>query len=77
MHRNARLTPEGHRILCERIASGRPAAHVAAEMGCLRTRPTRWWSRYVTAARQLCGQSRQLGVTSYTEAEDAASERQR
>lgn len=28
MHRNARLTPEGRRILCERIASGRPTAHV-------------------------------------------------
>ncbi len=46
MHRNARLTPEGRRILCERIASGRPAAHVAAEMGVSRTTAYRWWRRY-------------------------------
>jgi transposase-like protein len=46
VHRNARLTPEGRRILCERIASGRPAAHVAAEMGVSRTTAYRWWRRY-------------------------------
>ena len=46
MHANARLTPEGRRILCERIAAGRPAAHVAAEMGVSRTTAYRWWRRY-------------------------------
>lgn len=46
MHANARLTPEGRRILVERIASGRPAAHVAAEMGVSRTTAYRWWRRW-------------------------------
>lgn len=46
MHANARLTPEGRRILVERIAAGRPAAHVAAEMGVSRTTASRWWQRY-------------------------------
>ena len=46
MYANARLTPEGRRILVERIASGRPAAHVAAEMGVSRTTAHRWWRRY-------------------------------
>ena len=46
MHANARLTPEGRRILVERIAGGRAAAHVAAEMGVSRTTAYRWWRRY-------------------------------
>ena len=46
MHGNARLTPQGRRILVDRIASGRPAAHVAAEMGISRTTAYRWWNRY-------------------------------
>jgi transposase len=33
-------------ILCQRIAAGRPAAHVAAEMGISRTCAYRWWARY-------------------------------
>jgi transposase-like protein len=45
-HRNARLTPAGRRILVERIESGRPAAHVAKEMGVSRTCAYRWLSRY-------------------------------
>jgi hypothetical protein len=32
-HRNARLTVHGRRLLVERVRSGRPVAHVAAEMG--------------------------------------------
>ncbi len=46
MHANARLTPQGRLILVERIAAGRPAAHVAAEMGVSRTTAYRWWRRY-------------------------------
>jgi transposase InsO family protein len=32
--------------LCQRIAAGRPPAHVAAEMGISRTCAYRWWARY-------------------------------
>jgi transposase InsO family protein len=45
-HANARLTPAGRAILCQRIAAGRPVAHVAAEMGISRTCAYRWWARY-------------------------------
>jgi transposase InsO family protein/transposase-like protein len=45
-HANARLTPAGRLILCQRIAAGRPVAHVAAEMGISRTSAYRWWARY-------------------------------
>ncbi|MEW2437184.1 IS481 family transposase [Streptomyces caniferus] len=45
-HRNARLTVHGRRLLVERVRSGRPIAHVAAEMGISRptahTRLRRW-----------------------------------
>jgi transposase InsO family protein len=43
---NARLTPAGRMILCQRIATGRPVAHVAAEMGISCTCAYRWWTRY-------------------------------
>jgi transposase InsO family protein len=33
-------------VLCQRIAAGRPVAHVAAEMGISRTCAYRWWGRY-------------------------------
>jgi transposase InsO family protein len=46
VHANARLTPAGRLILCQRIAAGRPVAHVAAEMGISRTCAYRWWARY-------------------------------
>ena len=45
-HANARLTPAGRSILCQRIAAGRPPAHVAAELGISRTCAYRWWARY-------------------------------
>ncbi len=33
MYANARLTPTGRLTMVHRIESGRPVAHVAAEMG--------------------------------------------
>lgn len=47
-HRNARLTPAGRKIMVQRIASGRPIAHVATEMGVSRTTAHRWWKRWRT-----------------------------
>ena len=47
MHANAKLTPAGRRLLVERIAQGRPAAHVAAEMGVARQTASRWWRRWL------------------------------
>jgi transposase InsO family protein len=45
-HANARLTPAGRRILIDRITTGRPVAHVAAEMGISATTAWRWWRRF-------------------------------
>ncbi len=45
-HANARLTPAGRLTMVQRIAAGRPVAHVAAEMGVSRTTAWRWWRRY-------------------------------
>jgi transposase InsO family protein len=45
-HANARLTPTGRAILCQRIAAGCPVAHVAAQMGISRTTAYRWWTRW-------------------------------
>lgn len=47
LHRNAKLTPAGRRLLVDRIVSGRPVAHVAAEMGIARQTAYRWWRRFV------------------------------
>ncbi|MFJ3230582.1 IS481 family transposase [Streptomyces sp. NPDC086787] len=44
-HRNARLTVHGRRILVERVLSGRPVAHVAAEMGISRPTAHKWVRR--------------------------------
>ena len=46
MHGNARLTVQGRLIMVERIARGRPVAHVAEEMGVSRATAWKWWRRY-------------------------------
>ncbi|MCU1352327.1 MAG: family transposase [Acidimicrobiales bacterium] len=46
MHGNARLTPVGRLTLVMRIESGRPVAHVAAEMGISRPTAYKWWRRW-------------------------------
>jgi transposase InsO family protein len=48
MHANARLTIHGRRLLIERIQSGRPVAHVAAEMGISAATAWKWWRRFRT-----------------------------
>ncbi|MHA4815328.1 IS481 family transposase [Streptomyces aculeolatus] len=45
-HRNARLTVHGRRLLVERVRSGRPVAHVAAEMGISRPTAHKWLRRW-------------------------------
>ncbi|MFI1500993.1 IS481 family transposase [Streptomyces platensis] len=45
-HRNARLTVHGRRLLLDRVRSGRPVAHVAAEMGVSRTTAHKWVRRF-------------------------------
>lgn len=46
-HKNSPLTPEGRRRLCERIDTGRPIAHVAAEGGVSRQALTGWYKRWL------------------------------
>ena len=45
-HRNAPLTPEGRRRLCERVDAGRPICHVAAEAGIARQTLSIWHTRW-------------------------------
>ena len=47
MHRNARLTPTGRRIMIERIAAGMPQAHVAEQMLVSRATVSKWWRRWL------------------------------
>ncbi len=47
-HRNARLTVFGRRLLVDRVASGGPVAHVAAEMGVSRATAHKWVRRWRT-----------------------------
>jgi transposase InsO family protein len=46
VHANSPLTVRGRMMLVERIGSGRPIAHVAAEMGISRKTATKWWQRF-------------------------------
>ncbi|WP_067829118.1 IS481 family transposase [Actinomadura kijaniata] len=46
VHRNARLTVHGRRILVARVLAGRPVAHVAAEMGISRATAHKWIGRW-------------------------------
>lgn len=47
MHGNAPMTARGRMIMIERIAGGRPVAHVAAEMGVSRKTADKWWRRWL------------------------------
>jgi len=40
------MTPRGRMIMIERIAAGRPVAHVASEMGVSRKTADKWWRRW-------------------------------
>jgi transposase InsO family protein len=44
-HRNAPLTPEGRRRLCERVDAGRAICHVATEAGLARQTVGKWYAR--------------------------------
>ncbi len=46
-HRNAPLTPEGRRRLCQRVDTGRPICHVASEAGVARQTLAKWHARWV------------------------------
>src|SRR6266550_3870019 len=41
------MTPRGRMIMIDRIAGGRPIAHVAAEMGVARKTADKWWRRWL------------------------------
>ncbi len=45
-HRSARLTVHGRKLLVERVLSGRPVSHVAAEMGASRPTGYEWLARW-------------------------------
>lgn len=45
-HVNARLTVHGRRLLVDRVAAGRPVAHIAAELGVSRQTAYRWVRRF-------------------------------
>ena len=82
-HANARLTPAGRLIMCQRIAAGRPVAQVAAEMGISRTCGDRWWARYRQAGpaglldRSSCAQRHPRRTPAQLEAQVVALRRSR
>jgi transposase InsO family protein len=45
-HAKPRLSPWSRLVLVERVSAGRPAAHVAAEMGISRATAYKWLARY-------------------------------
>jgi transposase InsO family protein len=45
-HVNARLTVHGRRLIVDRVAAGRPVAHIAAERGVSRQTAYRWVRRF-------------------------------
>ncbi|MFJ6001526.1 IS481 family transposase [Arthrobacter sp. NPDC092385] len=45
-HANARLTVHGRQLIVDRVAAGRPVAHIAAELGVSRQTAYRWVGRY-------------------------------
>ena len=49
MHRNAPLTPEGRRRLCQMIQEGWPVATAAESMRISRQTAHKWWRRYQEA----------------------------
>jgi transposase InsO family protein len=52
MHRNARLTVWARQELVRRVLAGRPAAHVAAEMGVSRATAYKWLRRFKDEGRE-------------------------
>jgi transposase InsO family protein len=47
VHGNAPMTRRGRMIMIDRIAAGRPVAHVAHEMGVSRKTADKWWRRWL------------------------------
>ena len=75
MHGNAPLTPRGRMLMIDRIAAGRPVAHVADEIGVSRKTADKWWRRWLAEgdARLEDGSSRPQSLS----ASDAAQFEQR
>lgn len=70
-HRNAPLTPEGRRRLCQRVDAGRPICHVAAEVGIARQTLGKWYARWCAHGEEglIDHSSRPRSSTNQTAAE--------